>query len=228
MTLSEFKTPPCRNPAWSVSTILTGLLSFMLEASPTLGSIESSLFTKRQFAAKSHEFNLKDRVFCEMFPDLVEACRAILQEREAAAALEAQKRSRIRRRQQRAAAFKAAAAVSPSSTSSSSTAAGRRRRGAAAAGAGDQRADKDDEEYDDDDDDDEDLDDFDDGDDPLQAAGQRGAQERNQAARGAGFGGHGGGGRLYSAVANVIVIGSFAAFALIVRYVLQTISSMDT
>ena len=30
-----------RNPAWSVATILTGLLSFMLEKSPTLGSIET-------------------------------------------------------------------------------------------------------------------------------------------------------------------------------------------
>jgi ubiquitin-conjugating enzyme E2 J2 len=31
-----------RNPAWSVSTILTGLLSFMLETTPTAGSMESS------------------------------------------------------------------------------------------------------------------------------------------------------------------------------------------
>ncbi|KAB0399499.1 hypothetical protein E2I00_015811, partial [Balaenoptera physalus] len=60
------------NPAWSVSTILTGLLSFMVEKGPTLGSIETSDFTKRQLAAQSLVFNLKDKVFCELFPEVVE------------------------------------------------------------------------------------------------------------------------------------------------------------
>jgi hypothetical protein len=43
---------------WSVSTILTGLYSFMIEASPTLGSVES---TKCQ--------NVRDRTFCKLFPE---------------------------------------------------------------------------------------------------------------------------------------------------------------
>jgi hypothetical protein len=60
-----------------VSTILTGLLSFMLEKSPTLGSIETSDSDKRHLAGKYHEFNLKDKTFCELFPDLAEKSRRI-------------------------------------------------------------------------------------------------------------------------------------------------------
>ena len=95
-----------------MATILTGLLSFMLEKSPTLGSIETvsssiiiipitiytkykmyfyqysyslicfqSDFDKRQFAIKSHEFNLKDKVYCDIFPDLAVASQQVLDER---------------------------------------------------------------------------------------------------------------------------------------------------
>lgn len=68
LSISDFH-PDTWNPAWSVSTILTGLLSFMLEKSATLGSIETSDYTKRQLAAQSGPFNLKDKIFCELFPD---------------------------------------------------------------------------------------------------------------------------------------------------------------
>ena len=83
----------------------------MLEKSPTLGSIETvsssiiiipititkykmylyqysyslicfqSDFDKRQFAIKSHEFNLKDKVYCDIFPDLAVASQQVLDER---------------------------------------------------------------------------------------------------------------------------------------------------
>ena len=36
LSISDYH-PDTWNPAWSVATILTGLLSFMLEKSPTLG-----------------------------------------------------------------------------------------------------------------------------------------------------------------------------------------------
>ena len=75
--------PDTWNPAWSVSTILTGLLSFMLEKSPTLGSIETSEADKRLLATRSLEFNLKDKTFCELFPDLAEKCRKIIEEHKA-------------------------------------------------------------------------------------------------------------------------------------------------
>jgi len=78
LSISDFH-PDTWNPAWSVSTILTGLLSFMLEKQPTLGSIETSLYTKRQLAAQSGAFNLNDKVFCELFPDVTEKIRERLE-----------------------------------------------------------------------------------------------------------------------------------------------------
>jgi len=71
LSISDYH-PDTWNPAWSVSTILTGLLSFMLEKSPTLGSIETSDEEKRFFAIQSAQFNLKDKIFVELFPDIVE------------------------------------------------------------------------------------------------------------------------------------------------------------
>lgn len=80
LSISDFH-PDTWNPAWSVSTILTGLLSFMLEKSPTLGSIETSDFQKRQFAMRSLEFNVKDKVFCDLFPDTTEEIQNTLNAR---------------------------------------------------------------------------------------------------------------------------------------------------
>ncbi|KAK3795393.1 hypothetical protein RRG08_000704 [Elysia crispata] len=74
LSISDFH-PDTWNPAWSVSTILTGLLSFMLEKSPTLGSIETSLYTKRQLAAQSGAFNLNNKTFCDLFPEAAEKIR---------------------------------------------------------------------------------------------------------------------------------------------------------
>lgn len=57
---------------WSISTILTGLCSFMLGKDKTLGSIESTDGQKRLLARKSLEFNVKDKNFCNLFPEYVE------------------------------------------------------------------------------------------------------------------------------------------------------------
>lgn len=80
LSISDYH-PDTWNPAWSVSTILTGLLSFMLEKSPTLGSIETSDWEKKQLSAKSFEFNLKNRTFCELFPELKTKCEDELERR---------------------------------------------------------------------------------------------------------------------------------------------------
>ncbi|XP_003489308.1 ubiquitin-conjugating enzyme E2 J2-like [Bombus vosnesenskii] len=80
LSISDFH-PDTWNPAWSVSTILTGLLSFMIENSPTMGSINTSDHEKKQFAAQSLEYNLKDKLFCELFPETVEAIKAELEHR---------------------------------------------------------------------------------------------------------------------------------------------------
>lgn len=93
LSISDFH-PDTWNPAWSVSTILTGLLSFMvsnnnlkkngksrnniffpsklqIENSPTLGSITTTDYEKKHLAAQSLEYNLKDKLFCELFPETV-------------------------------------------------------------------------------------------------------------------------------------------------------------
>ncbi|EDV91527.1 ubiquitin-conjugating enzyme E2 J2 [Drosophila grimshawi] len=70
LSISDFH-PDTWNPTWCVGTILTGLLSFMLESTPTLGSIESSNYDKQLYAQKSLAFNLRNANFCELFPDIV-------------------------------------------------------------------------------------------------------------------------------------------------------------
>ncbi|XP_020285327.1 ubiquitin-conjugating enzyme E2 J2-like [Pseudomyrmex gracilis] len=80
LSISDYH-PDTWNPAWSVSTILTGLLSFMLENSPTLGSMSTTDYEKRQLAAQSLEYNLKDKMFCELFPDTVETIKIELERR---------------------------------------------------------------------------------------------------------------------------------------------------
>lgn len=71
LSISDFH-PDTWNPAWSVATILTGLLSFMLETTPTLGSCESTVYEKRRYARQSLEFNMKDEMFQELFPEICE------------------------------------------------------------------------------------------------------------------------------------------------------------
>lgn len=82
LSISDFH-PDTWNPAWSVATILTGLLSFMLERSPTLGSIETTDYQKKQLAISSLSFNIKDKIFCELFPNITEEIKIKLEEREA-------------------------------------------------------------------------------------------------------------------------------------------------
>jgi len=175
LSISDYH-PDTWNPAWSVATILTGLLSFMLEKSPTLGSIETTDYDKRQFAIKSHEFNLKDKVYCDLFPDLVVASQTIVQER----------KERIRARQ---------AKLASASSLCSSTGGKMGSKGTVA---------EDDLDYDD----------------PL--ALQRHQLKRNEYEHG--IGGMAG---AYGAFSNVLVIGGFAAFALIVQYVFQSIANTD-
>lgn len=80
LSISDFH-PDTWNPTWSVSTILIGLLSFMLEKSPTLGSINTTDYEKKQLAARSLEYNLKDKMFCELFPETVETIKGELKHR---------------------------------------------------------------------------------------------------------------------------------------------------
>ncbi|KIJ55508.1 hypothetical protein M422DRAFT_24077 [Sphaerobolus stellatus SS14] len=67
-SMSDFH-PGSWNPAWSVATILTGLLSFMLSDEMTTGGLSSSPNDKRTLAAKSHAWNLTQKRFREAFPE---------------------------------------------------------------------------------------------------------------------------------------------------------------
>ncbi|KAJ2482812.1 Ubiquitin-conjugating enzyme E2 6 [Coemansia sp. RSA 2131] len=72
MSMSNFH-PDTWNPAWSVSTILNGMLSFMVEEEATTGSIRASMGDRKALARKSHKFNLSSRMFREVFPELCTA-----------------------------------------------------------------------------------------------------------------------------------------------------------
>lgn len=67
-SMSDFH-PGTWNPAWSVATICTGILSFMLSDEITTGSVTSTEQDKRVFAQRSHDWNIKQKRFIEAFPD---------------------------------------------------------------------------------------------------------------------------------------------------------------
>ncbi|KAI1726814.1 galactosyltransferase domain-containing protein [Ditylenchus destructor] len=69
LSISDFH-PDTWNPSWTVSTIIMGLISFMNETSPTLGSLSTSDAEKRLLSRRSRDFNLRDKQFCEIFSDL--------------------------------------------------------------------------------------------------------------------------------------------------------------
>lgn len=71
LSMSDFH-PESWNPMWSVGTILLGLMTFMNDNKSTFGSIETSEATKRIYAKESLEYNVKNKIFCELFPELVE------------------------------------------------------------------------------------------------------------------------------------------------------------
>ncbi len=72
LSMSDFH-PESWNPLWTVSSILKGLLSFMIEDTPTYGSIKTSVQHRRILAAASLSYNCQGRVFKKLFPHLVAA-----------------------------------------------------------------------------------------------------------------------------------------------------------
>eukprot|EP01127_Copromyxa_protea_P010198 TRINITY_DN2464_c0_g1_i1.p1 TRINITY_DN2464_c0_g1~~TRINITY_DN2464_c0_g1_i1.p1 ORF type:complete len:742 (-),score=135.62 TRINITY_DN2464_c0_g1_i1:82-2307(-) len=60
--------PELWNPSWGIESVLVGLQSFMQEDSPhSLGSISTPKKHRQELAAKSHEFNLKNAHYCDLF-----------------------------------------------------------------------------------------------------------------------------------------------------------------
>lgn len=73
LSMSDYH-PDTWNPAWSVSTILTGLLSFMTGNEDTTGSINTSDSLKRKFSKESKKYNITENSrFIKIFPELIDA-----------------------------------------------------------------------------------------------------------------------------------------------------------
>eukprot|EP00494_Astrolonche_serrata_P009730 UN09787 len=70
--------PELWNPTWTVETILVGIYSFMIESTPTTGSIETTSSAKRLYAKKSLEYNKKNETFQNLFEDLCKEERKIV------------------------------------------------------------------------------------------------------------------------------------------------------
>ncbi|XP_035727826.1 ubiquitin-conjugating enzyme E2 J2-like isoform X2 [Vespa mandarinia] len=54
---------------------------FKIEKSPTFGSINTTDYEKRELAMQSLEYNLRDKMFCELFPETVEIIKVELERR---------------------------------------------------------------------------------------------------------------------------------------------------
>ena len=80
LSMSDYH-PESWNPMWSVTTVIQGLISFMVETAPTLGSIETTNMQKKKFARHSLESNIKDEQFRKLFPELVDKSEEIMMER---------------------------------------------------------------------------------------------------------------------------------------------------
>ena len=71
LSMSDYH-PDTWNPAWSVATILTGLLSFMTGDESTTGSIQTTDAVKKKLAADSKRWNNQENPrFTRLFSDLV-------------------------------------------------------------------------------------------------------------------------------------------------------------
>ncbi|KAK9368369.1 ubiquitin-conjugating enzyme/RWD-like protein [Lipomyces kononenkoae] len=81
LSISDYH-PKTWNPAWSVSTILIGLLSFMTSDELTTGALRSTNEEKIKLAELSHEWNLRqNRKFLDEFPSEAAANEKYIVER---------------------------------------------------------------------------------------------------------------------------------------------------
>jgi len=74
LSMSDFH-PETWEPSWTISTVLTGLLSFMCEDTRTAGSIETTSSVKKRFAKETIEWNLSQEEFMLIYPDFGDIMR---------------------------------------------------------------------------------------------------------------------------------------------------------
>mmetsp|Transcript_28050 Transcript_28050/g.63193 ORF Transcript_28050/g.63193 Transcript_28050/m.63193 type:complete len:514 (-) Transcript_28050:321-1862(-) len=92
LSMTDFH-PESWNPAWSVDTILTGLLSYFLsDAESGYGSVRASWETRLAFAEASWAQNLADPEFVQLFPELTSPSRSSASDQRAASRADSQAR----------------------------------------------------------------------------------------------------------------------------------------
>ncbi|GMM51500.1 E2 ubiquitin-conjugating protein [Starmerella bacillaris] len=64
------------NPAWNVSTILAGLLSFMCSEESSTGAIRASPEVRQRLASKSVKWNMNNVVFQTEFSDIMDQIKS--------------------------------------------------------------------------------------------------------------------------------------------------------
>jgi ubiquitin-conjugating enzyme E2 J2 len=70
LTMSDYH-PETWSQAWRISTLLNGLLSFMVASDYShIGAIQTTDAERKVLAAKSLDFNKKNPKFCLLFPEL--------------------------------------------------------------------------------------------------------------------------------------------------------------
>ena len=77
LSISSFH-PESWNPSWTVGSILTGLLSFMMDDAHAVGTTICTDEEKRRMAIESLNYNLKNSVFVKLFPGTVDKIRNII------------------------------------------------------------------------------------------------------------------------------------------------------
>ncbi|GAB4816810.1 hypothetical protein N2152v2_003856 [Parachlorella kessleri] len=105
--------PESWNPMWSVSTILTGLYSFMHETGHTTGAISSTKPEKEKYARESLAFNTRNPTFRKLFPELVQQFEEQQEQQRMAAAQQRQQLLGAQQQQLAVAPAQPAAAAQP-------------------------------------------------------------------------------------------------------------------
>lgn len=78
LSMTDFH-PESWNPAWSVESILVGLISFMIdETEPKgIGVVKESAETRQRLATASWKHNIAHSDFCELFPEFVNPAASV-------------------------------------------------------------------------------------------------------------------------------------------------------
>ena len=75
LSMSEYH-PESWSPLWTVASVLNGLLSFMMSEDGGFGTVRNpDKNTRKKLAKESWKFNLKNKTFCKLFPDLAEEAK---------------------------------------------------------------------------------------------------------------------------------------------------------